>query len=289
MSLARRRVARCAALSVVGLAAGWGIAAAQAGSWAASPPHPTVGDTVWLSRQVGVPAGWRVRPGKLVDADEIASLGDPVVLRAPDGWVIRYPVVVWVTGTRTVSLPPVWRLAPDGRTDSVPGGAAQLDIRSVIPDSLKQPQARGAIAPLRPDRRRPAALLVAFAASALLLAGAIAWRRRPARLVPTDPHVPLEGEVPDARWLAAGEPKAVAARAAGRLRIAIAQAHAAASPALSTAECLAILERTVPDIPLRQITEVLTQLERVAFASAHGADVAVLAERARALARELAP
>jgi hypothetical protein len=119
--------------------------------------------------------------------------------------------------------------------------------------------------------------------------GAIAWRRRPSRVVPPVPPAPLEGEVPDARWLAAGEPKAVAARAAGWLRIAIARAHPRASPALSTAECLAILEHEVPDIPLRQVADVLTQLERVAFASAHGADVAVLAERARALARELAP
>jgi hypothetical protein len=52
---------------------------------------------------------------------------------------------------------------------------------------------------------------------------------------------------------------------------------------------LGVLEHELPDIPLRQLTDVLTQLERVAFASAHGADVAVLAERARALARELAP
>ena len=66
-------------------------------------------------------------------------------------------------------------------------------------------------------------------------------------------------------------------------------AHPRASTALSTPECLGVLEHELPDIPLRQLTDVLTQLERVAFASAHGADVAVLAERARALARELAP
>jgi hypothetical protein len=102
-------------------------------------------------------------------------------------------------------------------------------------------------------------------------------------------HVPLEGEVPDARWLAAGEPKAVAARAAGQLRVAIARGHPRASQALSTAECLAVLADELPDIPLRQVTDVLTQLERVAFASAHGADVALLADRARALVQELVP
>jgi hypothetical protein len=286
MNLARRRVARSAVLSV---AFSWQIAAAQAGGWAVSPPQPTVGDTVWLARQITAPAAWRVRAGKFEDADEVGSLGDPAVLRAPDAWVIRYPIVVWVTGAHTIAMPPVWRLAPDGRTDSLPGGSVRLDVRSVIPDSVKQPQPRAAIAPLRPERRSPAPLLLAIAASAVVLAGATAWRRRPGRRAPAIPHVPLEGEVPDARWLAAGEPKAVAARAAGRLRVAIASAHPRASPGLSTAECLAVLEHELPDIPLRQVTDVLTQLERVAFASAHGTDVAVLAERARALARELAP
>lgn len=286
MSRARRRVARGALLSV---ALSWRVAAAQAGPWVVSPPQPTVGDTVWLARQVTVPAAWRVRAGKFEESDEVGSLGDASVLRAPDGWVVRYPVVVWIIGAHTIALPPVWRIAPDGRTDSLAGGTARLDVRSVIPDSVKQPQPRSAIAPMRPDRRHPAALLLAIVASVVLLAGAIVWRRRPSPAAPPAPHVPLEGEVLDARWLAAGELKAVAARAAGRLRLAIARTHPRASLALSTAECLAILGHELPDIPLRQVADVLTQLERVAFASAHGADVAVLAERARALAGELAP
>ena len=289
MSAGRHRVARGAILCAAGVAAFSLLGAAQTGSWSVSPPSPTVGDTVWLARQVSTPAGWRVRAGKFEEVDEVGSLGEPAVLRAPDGWVIRYPVVVWVTGPRTITLPPVWRLAPDGRTDSVPGGTVRLDVRSVIPDTVQQPQPRSAIAPLRPRRRNPAVLLLAIAASAVLLAGAIAWRRRPSRVVPPAPPVPLEGEVPDARWLAAGEPKAVAARALGQLRAAIARAHPKAVTALSTTECLAVLATELPDIPLRQVADVLTQLERVAFASAHGADVAMLAERARALARELAP
>jgi hypothetical protein len=50
-----------------------------------------------------------------------------------------------------------------------------------------------------------------------------------------------------------------------------------------------MLEQHVPDAPLRQLADVLAQLDRVAFASAQGADVAALAERARALAGEFAP
>jgi hypothetical protein len=287
--LTRGRVARGAVLGIGGLVACWRLAAAQTGPWHVSPPSPTVGDTVWFARQVTTSPEWRVRAGKFDETDEIGSLGDPAVLRAPNGWVIRYPIVVWVTGTHTINLPPLWRLAPDGRTDSLPGGTVRLEVRSVIPDSVKQPEPRFVIAPLRPERRNPAAPLIAIAASALLLAGAIAWRRRPSLVALIPPQVPLEREVPDVRWVAAGEPKAVAARALEQLRAAIARRHRRASPGLSTIECLAILEHELSDIPLRQLTDVLTQLERVAFASAHGADVAVLAERARALARELAP
>ena len=289
MTAARRHVTRGAVLSVAAVAVGWQLAAAQTGSWTVSPSTPTVGDTVWLARQVTPPTGWRVRAGKFEETDNIGSLGDPAVLRAPAGWVIRYPVVGWVVGKHVVVLPPVWRLAPDGRTDSLPGGTARLDVRSVIPDSTTDPQPHGAIAPLRRERRNPAPPLLAIVASAVVLAGASAWRRRRSRIAARTLQVPLEGEVPDARWLAAGEPKAVATRALGRLRVAIATAYPQASSALSTTECLAVLEGELSDIPFRQVADVLTQLERVAFASSHGVDIAVLAERARALAAELTP
>jgi len=114
----------------------------------------------------------------------------------------------------------------------------------------------------------------------------ILWRRRAPRSVATGEGVRVDAEVPDARWVAAGEPKAVAARAAQRLRRAVAHAIPDAHEALSTAECLAAVERARPNAPLRDLRELLLALEQVAFASAHGVEVAPLAARARALARE---
>ena len=81
----------------------------------------------------------------------------------------------------------------------------------------------------------------------------------------------------------------MAARATWRLRAALARAIPEAHPALSTAECLAAVERARADAPLRELRDLLEQLDRVAFASAHGTDVAALATMARQLARELAP
>jgi hypothetical protein len=57
--------------------------------------------------------------------------------------------------------------------------------------------------------------------------------------------------------------------------------------ALSTTECLAVVERVKPEAPLRQLRELLASLDQVAFATAHGVEVGPLAARARALAREL--
>jgi hypothetical protein len=98
----------------------------------------------------------------------------------------------------------------------------------------------------------------------------------------------MDAPVQDTRWLAAGEPKAVAARAAHGLRRAVAHAIPEAHEALSTEEFLTTVEQVRPNAPLRDLRELLRALDQVAFATAHGIDVAPLAARARALARELA-
>ncbi len=276
---------RCAAL---GILVSWRVALGQ-GSWTATPASPTVGDTVWLERQIPVPAGWRVRPGKLDATERVEPLADPSVRRAPQGWLVRYPIVAWAPGPHALTLPPVWRLAPDGRADSVAGGVANFFVQSVIPDTIRGPQPRGALAPVRLARRSalPPAAALLLASGGLALG--LGWRRRAPLAVPAPRRVALEPEVADARWLAAGEPKAVAARAAFRLRLAVARAIPEAGPALSTAECLAAVERARPHAPLRELRELLEQLDRVAFASAHGTDVAALAQMARRFAREIAP
>lgn len=261
--------------------------------WSVAPARPTVGDTIWLERAVATAPGWRVRAGKLEPGPLGEALGDPVVVPRDGGggggWTVRYPIVAWMPGVLTAEMPPLWRLGPDGSADSLPGGTAVVRVASVIPDSVRAPAPQPALAPLRIARRTPLPGLAALLASAGMLAGLVAWRRRRPRAVPAGPALALDPEVPDARWLAAGEPKAVAARASQRLRGAIARAVPAAHEALSTPECLAVVAGARPDAPVRELRELLVALEQVAFATAHGVDVAPLAARARALALELAP
>lgn len=266
------------------------------------PARPTVGDTIWIARLLDAPPGWRVRAGKL-DAggggggSDVEPLADPEVLRAGGGggaggggWVVRYSLVAWAPGRHTVTLPPLWKLGPDGTADSVAGGTVTLVLASVIPDSVTGPEPRPSLTPLRSHRRDPGPATAAVLLSAGVLAGALAWRRRPPRPAQAGPPVPVEREPPDAvdrRWLAMGEPKAVAARAAGVLRAAIARTVPGAHEALATDECLATLERLRPDVPIRELGTVLHALDQVAFAAAHGGEVGGLAARARRLAQEL--
>ncbi len=259
----------------------------QANGWVAAPSQPTVGDTIQLERIVSAPPGWRIRAGKLGSATVAEPLGDAVVLAAPNAWVVRYVVVAWTPGDISLDMPPMWRLGPDGTADSLSGGTATFHVASVIPDSVKSPAPQPSLGPLRLDRSSPLPVIAAVLLSSGALLLLVLWRRRAPRSIVAGTGLTVDAEVGDARWLAAGEPKAVAARAAQRLRRAVAHAIPDAHEALSTEECLAAVERARPDAPLRDLRELLLGLDHVAFASAHGVEVAPLAARARALAREL--
>jgi hypothetical protein len=265
----------------------WRQAAGPEEGWMARPARPTVGDTVWLERRFPLPAGWRLRPGRLAGSEAVEPLGEPIVGRRGADWIVRYPVTAWVPGPHAVTLPPVWRLGPDGQADSLAGGTAAFDLRSVIPDTVTAPVPRPGLAPLRPLRRDPRPALLATLTAGAALAGALWWRRRQPRRIGPPAAVSPAPEVVDARWLDAGEPKAVAARAVGGLRAALARVVPEAHAGLPTADCLAKVQLHRPQAPVRDLAAVLEALDRVAFASGAGPDVAALARRARALAEGL--
>ena len=251
--------------------------------WRVMPARPTVGDTVWLERRFPLAPGWRLRPGRLEGGDEVEALGDPVALRSGDDWMVRYPVAAWTPGEHAMAIPPIWRLGPDAQADSVLGGTATFLVQRVIPDSTTVPVPKPALDPLRADRHDPRPVLLAVAAAVASLAAALWWRRRPPRRLPS-PDVSLRRpDIADARWIDAGEARAVAARASGRLRAALAAAVPEAHLGLSTAECLAAAQRARPHA-FPELATVLDALDEVAFATKSEADVRRLADRAHALA-----
>jgi hypothetical protein len=270
---------------MLGVLALWAVA--QDPGWTARPPAPTVGDTVWLERRVTAPAGWAVRPGRLAPGGAVEPIGEPVASWTDGSWVVRYPVVAWTTGAHDVALPVLWRLGPGGEADSVAGGRAVFTVASVLPDTGR-PAPRPARDPLRVGRRNFLLPAAAVGLAAGLLAAGMGWRRRRPRPERPRPHVPVEREVPDGDWIAAGEPAAVAARAAAHLRAALARAVPAAHTGLTTAECLAALEGTRARGALNELATALQRLDEAAFGGASGADVAALAAESRALARKVA-
>lgn len=258
-------------------------------AWTVTPPSPTVGDTILLERAFTLPAGWRVRPGRLEASEQVEPLEDARVVARGADWVVRYTVVAWAPGLQHVAVPPVWRLGARGEADSVPGGTATFTVASVIPDSVNAPQPKAALTPLRAEQRAFFPLFVALLLAGSSLSAAIWWRRRPMRVLPVPPASRPGAAVSDERWLQIGEPKAVAARAAGMLRTVIARVIPDAHGGLSTAECLAVAKKHRPAPQFTQLEIVLGALDAVAFGSVAAVDVATLAQRARMLAHELKP
>jgi hypothetical protein len=278
---------RCAAL-LLALAPGTQRPSPPA-TWTVTPPFPTVGDTIRLERAFTLPAGWRVRPGRLEASEQVEPLEDARVVPRGSDWVVRYTVVAWAPGPQHVAVPPVWRLGARGEADSVPGGTATFTVASVIPDSVHAPQPKPALTPIRAEPRAFFPLFVALLLAGSSLAAAIWWRRRPVRAPPAPPASRPGAAFSDERWLQMGEPKAVAARAAGMLRTVLARVIPDAHGGLSTAECLAVAKKHRPAPQFTQLEIVLGALDAVAFGSGAGVDVATLAQRARMLAQELKP
>src|SRR5207244_3645617 len=97
---------------------------------------------------------------------------------------------------------------------------------------------------------------------------------------------------PFGAWAPTGEPtrrRGAACASASRASVPIPLVSRSPSPLpLDTAECLAMVEQARPHAPIRELRDLLEQLDRVAFASAHGTDISALALMARRLAKDVA-
>jgi hypothetical protein len=247
---------------------------------------PTVGDTVWVSRTIDLPAGRTVRPADWHPDDPVELLGAPRVVTRGGTADIAYPVVVWETGARTLEVPGPLLLAPDGGVDSLPPARVTLQIASVLPagadSSTLRPQPRADFVPL--TDRSPLVPLMLVGLAILLLLPLHWWWRRRGRPRPRPLAALVEpARAPLDRWADAGEARAVAAVAAVRLRGAIARGAEGASPALDTATLLAHLRAARPDWPLGELGDLLQALDRARFGTSPADDPVGLARRASEL------
>jgi hypothetical protein len=261
-----------------------GIPVGLATSLAAQAPSPTVGDTVWLSRTVGLPPGHVVRAAEWDPADPIELLGRPRVVVTGDSAEIAYPVVIWQPGPQLIELPGPLLLGPGGTVDSLSGERVRLEVKSVLPaiarDSLK-PQPRAGLVNRQEVTLVPLAMLWAVAL-VFLIPLQLWWRRRgkPVRTAALTPDLP---EPPLARWADAGEYRAVANVAAARLRSAVAERVASAHPGLDTERLLAELAAARPNWPLEELAEHLLALDNARFGLTTSSDALELSRSTLAL------
>ena len=246
----------------------------------------TVGDTIWVSRSVELPAGRTLRAADWEAGDPVELLGPARVTRSEGRAVVAYPVAVWRPGTHSVTVPGPLLLASDGRVDSLGAETITLEVASVLPrsagDTALRPQPRADFVP-RPSTTPVPLLVLLLLAVALLVPLHLWWRRR-GRPRPRVAGDPAGGTKPPIdRWADSGEARAVAAAATARLRLIIAERLPSALPSLDTVEVLDRVAAERPAWPLPELTEVLQALDRARFGTGTPPDALALARRAVAL------
>lgn len=260
-----------------------------------APPAPlqqadsapnTVGDTIWLIREVSVPPGRVVRAATWDPADPVELLAPGKVISRGETAQVAYPVVVWRPGDYTLSPPGPLLLASDGRVDSLPPEPVTLHLASVLPpvpaDSVLSPQPPAGFVPRSALTLLPLVLLWG-AAALLLLPLHWWWRRRGPRVTREPSDAPGRQGPPLERWADAGETRAVAAAVTARLRRLVVVGMADTSEQLDTEALIVELSRSRPDWPLDELQGVLRALDLARFGDSSEADVLALARRVEAL------
>lgn len=247
---------------------------------------PTVGDTIWLTRTVVVPAGAEVRPAPWEPTAPVGLLGSPIVRRSGDSVTVAYPAVSWAAGRHEVEVPGPVVIRPDGRTDSVPPAVQAFVVASVLPSG-----ARVDSLPVQPEAgiveqriTSPWPPLAALGVVALLFAPIAWWWRRRGPPMPEGPAGSAPVALPLAEWGEDGEQRAVAAVAALELRRALLKQLPGVPAGVVTSRLVRIVAEQRPAWPTEEIATVLRALEAAEFAAAPGAAVVELADRAAQLA-----
>jgi hypothetical protein len=253
-------------------------------AWAVTPAQPMVGDTVTIERDVAVadPAA-RLRLVPIESSELIEPLTTPEAAGGTGGFVARYVVALFESGDHAIAMPDLELVYPDGRVETRVGGAALVTVVSVLPaeDSLPPPRPSREPIPTNALRVNPAIFLVAGVLMLSLGWGVVRRRsqERPSWAVSSQ----AGDDVPVLRWIAAGEPRAVATVTMHGMRERIRQYVPEAEPSLDLENWLRTVEAQRPLWPLRELSEIMRALERASYAPAIPSDVIALADEAQVL------
>ncbi len=257
--------------------------------WVVEPQQPTIGDTVVLEREVAVadPTA-RLRLTPLAGSPSVEPLARPEVISGAGGFVARYLVALFETGEHAVAMPTLELVYPNGRVETRVGGEAVVTVVSVLPEGDSLPPPRVSREPIPRDvyRAAPAVLLLTG-----ILVAAIGWgvlRRRPGARPPWSGPADGGEDVQVSRWIAAGEPRAVATVSMHRMREQIRAYVAEAEPSLDLDAWLRTVQEHRSEWPVRELGEVMRALERASYAPAIPSDVIALADETQVLLQAIA-
>jgi hypothetical protein len=169
---------------------------------------PTVGDTVWVERQVVAGSNVLIRPQAWDLGTVGRQLGPAVQQRTGSGLLIRYPLVFWYPGRHALRMPGPVVISREGRSDTLLSSTVTIEVASVLPagrarDALEPRPAR---APVALAERSVRPLVIALGLVLAGVAGLAAHRRRRGKSV-ARPEGQVARPAPDrlAEWADAGE------------------------------------------------------------------------------------
>jgi hypothetical protein len=169
---------------------------------------PTVGDTVWVERQVVAASNVLIRPQAWDLGSVGRQLGPAVQQRSGSGLLIRYPLVFWYPGRHTLRMPGPVVISREGRSDTLLSSTVTVEVASVLPAGRAREalEPRPARAPVALAERSARPLVIALGLVFAAIAGLAVYRRRRGK-----PLIRPRGEVarpsPErlAAWADAGE------------------------------------------------------------------------------------
>ena len=128
---------------------------------------PTVGDTIWVTRTVDLPAGRSLRAADWDASDPVELLGPARVTLRGGSADVSYPIAIWRAGFHTLQVPGPLLLSVNGGVDSLRPEAVTLRVASVLPrpatDTSLRPQPRAEFVPRAATTPLPLVLFLILA------------------------------------------------------------------------------------------------------------------------------
>lgn len=172
---------------------------------------PSIGDTVWVERNVGRVGTAVVRPQQWSLGSLGQQLGPASVQLGPEGAVVRYALVIWYPGEHVLTVPGPVVVGRDGRSDTLAAGTVRVRVASVLPSGSNrlqlEPKPPSVPLPLEARAWLPVVLLVSLVLVAIGLV-AFRWRRRNRARVHRVPEPLASPRDALVRWARNGEYRA---------------------------------------------------------------------------------